>query len=81
MLNGNRYLLFLNPGGKGSEEEFFVVGNQCGVFELKADDTVVPYAQSSDQNSKYKGNKHSDFISQVEDLVNHDEAEDKDKSR
>jgi len=67
MLNGGRYLLFLLRSENG---EYYPTGSQNGIFELKSDDTVIPFARAKvDPLSKFRGISHAVLEAKVDDEI------------
>lgn len=62
MMNGTRYLLFLNA----YRDLYVPTGGSQGIFELKSDGTVMPHAQQQNALASQKGRSHRQVIEEVE---------------
>jgi hypothetical protein len=70
MVNGNRYVLFLQERGKSAS--FTPVGGPQGVFELRTDGTIFAHARSFNSMSRHTGDKSDDFVRQTKDAAEKD---------
>lgn len=75
MINGNRYLLYLNPAesNPSGAPDLVPAGGSQGIFELKADGKVLPFARSGiDPLGKYAGAEQAAFVDRAEGAVDPD---------